>query len=1205
MKKVLIGVGVLLVLILAGVVIAPSFIDWNQYRDELAAWVEERTGRQLDIAGGLSLSVLPTPRLVASDVTFANDPDGSADHMVRMDELAVRVALGPLLGGTVRVESVKLVRPSLVLEVLPNGRGNWTFRVPAAQGAAGGPVPPAPGEAPPPAPSGEEPAEGLAIALERLSIEEGSILWRDTEGTETRIDSITGDIAAESLQGPFVGDLAMTLRGSRIEAGLRTGRFTPDAASTPVTVTLVVPEAGSEVRAQGRVAGLGQGTAGATFEGSLTAESPSLARTLAAVQGVEPAPPLDRPFRLAGTLQAGRQGVALDGMTLRLGETEGSGGASLALVEPARLDVALAFTRIDLDALLREARAEGSGIRAAATTPPPTVSPSQAAAAEPPPVPGTAPTAPAQALVPALPADLTGSIDVTADVITWHGGIVRSAAVSASLADGEVTLNKAGALLPGSSEINAFGFLDTRTDPPAVDGTVEVKSSSLRGLLEWLGVDVAAVPADRLRHFNATAAVQGTAAEVAVPSLDGVLDTTRFQGAAALRPLQERPSFGLSLAVDALNLDAYLPRQGAEAAPAPAEADPQPAGQGRVEMPAPPGEPSAPPPLFADLAVLNAFDANIKARAGVVTYRGEEVRDARLDMALVQGRATFGETVAEDLAGSRVGVSGALGGFGGTPTFDGLTITLRSDDPAPLARVLGLELPAAARGAAPVDLSATLTGDLSRLAVTTTNRLAGGSFTAEGAVADPLGTVAVDLAVVANHDNLVALARRLGVAYEPRGGRDIGPLALTGQLSGGAEGITLSGLTLRAGPTTLTGQLAVTPSEPVPTVVASLAADRLPVDMFLPAERQAAVERVLEGVVPAAFGLPSRPVGPASAVRPVQAGAQRWSREPLDLEWLDAVNLDLALTAQTLSFERWQLAGADIAARLAEGALTIPKADGTLFGGPLTLTATVARTPEGAASLAVQSSVRQMDVGAALEALQGERAARGRMNFTADVTATGQTEYALVSSLRGKGDLSLDKVDMRRVENAGGSALASVLAPLRALDRLAGAVGGDSYGVDVRGAFDVADGVLVFAPAAPLTISSNLYNGSLHGAAALPAWTVRADGEVRLAQNALTALLGSRINLSEVMPVALSGPLDKPDVRLGTGRQTEPVKPEKALRDMLKQALPEEVRGLTGDPAPQEPTPDGQEAAPTDQQEQAPQKPEKVLRDTLKNLLFR
>lgn len=125
MKNALIGIAVLLVLLVAGVFIAPSVIDWNSHKDRVAVWVKQETGRNLVIAGDLSLSLLPTPKLTASDVSFANAPGGSETAMVMVDDLDVRLALGALLRGEVLVESMRLVRPRVVLETLPDGSGNW------------------------------------------------------------------------------------------------------------------------------------------------------------------------------------------------------------------------------------------------------------------------------------------------------------------------------------------------------------------------------------------------------------------------------------------------------------------------------------------------------------------------------------------------------------------------------------------------------------------------------------------------------------------------------------------------------------------------------------------------------------------------------------------------------------------------------------------------------------------------------------------------------------------------------------------------------------------------------------------------------------------------------------------------------------------------------------------------------------------------
>jgi len=86
--------GVLLIFgLLAGLVlIGPSLVDWNAWKGPLAEAVRRATGRELAIAGDLSLELLPRPRLVARTVSLGNAAEGSAQEMVRVDRLEARLA---------------------------------------------------------------------------------------------------------------------------------------------------------------------------------------------------------------------------------------------------------------------------------------------------------------------------------------------------------------------------------------------------------------------------------------------------------------------------------------------------------------------------------------------------------------------------------------------------------------------------------------------------------------------------------------------------------------------------------------------------------------------------------------------------------------------------------------------------------------------------------------------------------------------------------------------------------------------------------------------------------------------------------------------------------------------------------------------------------------------------------------------------------
>src|SRR3546814_2064007 len=121
-KTVLGVVAGLVVLLIAGVLIAPSFVDWKAYKGQIAAAVRDATGRELTIAGDIDLAVLPTPALAASRVRLASIPGAANPDMLSLEAMRVRISVGALLRGQIAVESVTLVKPVIALEVTEDGR---------------------------------------------------------------------------------------------------------------------------------------------------------------------------------------------------------------------------------------------------------------------------------------------------------------------------------------------------------------------------------------------------------------------------------------------------------------------------------------------------------------------------------------------------------------------------------------------------------------------------------------------------------------------------------------------------------------------------------------------------------------------------------------------------------------------------------------------------------------------------------------------------------------------------------------------------------------------------------------------------------------------------------------------------------------------------------------------------------------------------
>jgi AsmA protein len=124
--KILLGALFLLVgLIVVAVIVLPLIIDPNDYKDEIASAVIEKTGRTLEIEGDISLSVFPWLGLDIGPTRLSNAEGFAEPDMASMDAVQVRIKLAPLLSKQLEVDTVKLSGLKLNLAKDKSGRTNW------------------------------------------------------------------------------------------------------------------------------------------------------------------------------------------------------------------------------------------------------------------------------------------------------------------------------------------------------------------------------------------------------------------------------------------------------------------------------------------------------------------------------------------------------------------------------------------------------------------------------------------------------------------------------------------------------------------------------------------------------------------------------------------------------------------------------------------------------------------------------------------------------------------------------------------------------------------------------------------------------------------------------------------------------------------------------------------------------------------------
>lgn len=386
----LLALALLLLGLLAVGYLALTF-DPNDYRDDLVALVESRTGRAFAIDGGLRLHLdPPLVGFAAAGVSFDNAPGFARGPMLRVGRAEVHLELLQLLAGRLQIRSLHLNDVELALHRKAGGRANWDgLWAPAAEAAA---ATAAETEAAPP----------VRVALRKFRLSDGRVSFRDdpagrrVELRELRLaaDGLApGEAAAIELAGalrlrPAAGDggridARVDLRGgvaadldleriavrdAQLELELAGPAFPferLDVAATAEEFSL--DRAGerffahdAELRAAGAEARF------ETLEGRLGADGPEASGRLRAA-GIDPrrwlellalAPPLPadpdtlRGLELQGGFQAHAGGLQVSALEATLDRTTLAGEFSVLDFDAPRIAFDLRLGELDLDPYL-------------------------------------------------------------------------------------------------------------------------------------------------------------------------------------------------------------------------------------------------------------------------------------------------------------------------------------------------------------------------------------------------------------------------------------------------------------------------------------------------------------------------------------------------------------------------------------------------------------------------------------------------------------------------------------------------------------------------------------------------------------------------------------------------------------------------------------------------------------------------------------
>ncbi|MSO69496.1 MAG: AsmA family protein [Alphaproteobacteria bacterium] len=1102
--KILYGVGALIVLIVIALFVAPILIDWDGLKPSIIERAEVRLGRKLAIDGPIEVSFLPIPKVSVSDVRLANLPGANVADMARAKRLDLDLAVGPLLGGDIVPVKIVLVDPVIELERLASGQANWQFEPRAAPAADSTPADPKAKPATPDSKMEEaakSDAEGGGLgtsAIQALELRNGTVVYRDARSKHVEyLHDIDATLSAREEGGPYQARGVMTLRERPIEFEGVLGRTTR-GAPTPLSLKITLDETAARLGFDGAFE-----AEAAKGAGTLSVEGKNFAMALERFNIALPdaTPDLAKPFVLSGAISGDAKRFDAKELKIRVGETSATGAASYVSGKPDQLDLVLVLNSLDLDLLT-------GAEPAVKTDKAKTNNKSKAGVPEAEIAPAAGPKAAEEAGT-GLPMDLNASINLTIEAVKYRASVIRAAEVLFLLEKGVVTVQQARAELPGGAAASLTGKFTMPKGQAAFDGALEIRTDDLRTLAAWLGIDLADVPADRLRRLALSTSFKASDANVVIPKLTAKFDNSTLNGSFALAKAAEtgRPQITANFSLDRLALDAY--RRAPDATPPEGTAAPE-KGDGKKADRA---EKESARAGSSGGSVLSDYDIAGTVRIDTLSYRDLKFTGIEVKPELRDGVLKIGALNIADVAGVALAARGEGRALESEAPQFSAAIEVNTASLAPLARALDLGEDIRFEALGRSELNLKISGTPEALVLDGQMSTKAGRLNFKGDV----GSISTEPRIALDLDLANATEESIRALFgsrSARGAEAAKPVWLRGRLSGDQNALAFAAQSLAYGETELAGDIGVRFGGKRPFVSAALKSPH----MAAPSGEGAlapddAASSTGEAAGRGGSGKSGRADGGAEPT-----GAARWSREPFDLAVLSQVDGEFKIEAERLLLGKWMAEQFSVEATLKDAVLDITRLDGRLFDGALSGHGRVNGGEQP--SYAINFALADADIDALLRATGKADAATGRVTVEGEFNATGNSEHAIVNSLGGDvamhgRDGTIEGVDLGAVVGALGS-----LSDLGSLADAGGLVqGGLSKG---RTQIKSIDGTVRFVKgvgrADDIRVVADAGLGAIVGEADLPRWRLDMTATFTVDQPPGTPPFGVR----------LVGPIDKP-----------------------------------------------------------------------------
>ncbi|MBN9241773.1 MAG: AsmA family protein [Mesorhizobium sp.] len=218
MKKAAAALIVVATVVAGLILVLPALISTDWARSELSRQLSSASGMAIRLEGPVRLSFLPGLAVVAKDIAISSDTGGLA---VKVPGFSTAITLSSLWSDRLEIQSITLVDP--VIEVKPAAATTAAQSVPAE--------------------AGHDPLASLVdvlgrLAVNRITIENGSLVTSGETGTKSTLGAIDVDLKAPDLDREVAFSLAATQDGRRLRLDGTLSALRPILQRQPAKVAL-------------------------------------------------------------------------------------------------------------------------------------------------------------------------------------------------------------------------------------------------------------------------------------------------------------------------------------------------------------------------------------------------------------------------------------------------------------------------------------------------------------------------------------------------------------------------------------------------------------------------------------------------------------------------------------------------------------------------------------------------------------------------------------------------------------------------------------------------------------------------------------------------------------------------------------------------------------------------------------------------------